>query len=279
MLHHVAEGFRRLVHRVIEPRKGATEQHGNRKGYNYEELSDFHLRTMQYKASGAGEALLPGTRPERLTLRGRFVTITPLRREVHAQSLYQHTCGPENDGLWTYMGAGPFADFRAFEAHLENKAASEDPLFFAIVDHSDGNAKGYASYLRIEPAHRCIEVGHIVYGPSLQRTAAATEAMYLMARYVFDDLHYRRYEWKCDAQNQRSRRAALRFGFQFEGIFRQHMIVKGRNRDTAWFSIIDREWPERKRNFEQWLAPANFDKTGRQRVSLSSLNSTAEPVL
>src|SRR5579875_274389 len=125
MLHHVAEGFRRLVHRVIEPRKGATVQHGNRKGYNYEELSDFHLRTMQYKASGAGEALLPGTRPERLTLRGRFVTITPLRREVHAQSLYQHTCGPENDGLWTYMGAGPFADFRAFEAHLENKAASE----------------------------------------------------------------------------------------------------------------------------------------------------------
>jgi RimJ/RimL family protein N-acetyltransferase len=133
---------------------------------------------------------------------------------------------------------------------------------------------GYASYLRIEPAHRCIEVGSILFTPLLQRTPGATEAMYLMARHVFENLGYRRYEWKCNALNEPSRRAALRLGFTFEGIFRQHMIIKGRNRDTAWYSMLDSEWPARKASFEQWLAPDNFDSHGRQKQSLSGMNQT-----
>ena len=152
------------------------------------------------------------------------------------------------------------------------KAKSVDPFFFAIIDHATGLPVGQASYLRIEPAHRAIEVGHIIFAPALQRSIGATEAMYLMARHVFDDLGYRRYEWKCNALNQPSRRAALRLGFTFEGIFRQHMIIKGRNRDTAWFSLLDSEWPLRRANFEQWLAPSNFDSSGRQKLSLASLN-------
>ena len=214
-------------------------------------------------------------RPGRVTLEGRLVTVTPLQPEMHASSLYESTRGDENAALWTYLPDGPYAEFALFESDLNRKAASEDPQFFAILDKADESAKGCAAYLRIKPVHRTVEVGHIIYGPALQRTPGATEAMYLMARYVFEDLNYRRYEWKCDALNQRSRRAALRLGFQFEGIFRQHMIVKGRNRDTAWFSMLDGEWPERKRNFEQWLSPANFDRTGRQRMSLSTLNGRA----
>lgn len=213
--------------------------------------------------------------PSRVRLEGRLVTVTPLQPELHAESLYENTRGDENAALWTYLADGPFTDLASFESDLHAKAPSTDPLFFAIVDKADERAKGCAAYLRTKPVHRTVEVGHILYGPSLQRTPGATEAMYLMARYVFEELNYRRYEWKCDALNQRSRRAALRLGFQFEGIFRQHMIVKGRNRDTAWFSMLDSEWPERKRNFEQWLSPANFDKTGRQRMSLSTLNGRA----
>ncbi len=139
-------------------------------------------------------------------------------------------------------------------------------MFFAILDRASGAAVGYAAYMRIEPVHRVIEVGSILYTPQLQRTPLATEAMYLMARHVFEDLGYRRYEWKCNALNAPSRRAALRFGFTFEGIFRQHMIVKGRNRDTAWFSMLDSEWPARKANFERWLDPSNFGPDGRQKV-------------
>ena len=134
-----------------------------------------------------------------------------------------------------------------------------------------GTAAGYASYMRMEPAHGVVEVGNILLTPSLQRTTAATEAMYLMAAHVFDDLGYRRYEWKCNAKNEPSRRAALRLGFTFEGIFRQHMVVKGQNRDTAWFSMLDHEWPARKRAFEAWLDPANFDGEGRQRQRLIQL--------
>ena len=156
------------------------------------------------------------------------------------------------------------------------RARSEDPLFFAMLEKSSGDAVGYAAFMRIEPAHRVIEVGSILFTPRLQRTVGATEAMYLMARYVFEDLGYRRYEWKCNALNAPSRRAALRLGFTFEGIFRQHMIVKGRNRDTAWFSMLDSEWPKRKAAFERWLDPANFDANGRQRVSLSALNREVE---
>ncbi|HYW42535.1 MAG TPA: GNAT family protein [Bryobacteraceae bacterium] len=205
---------------------------------------------------------------KRITLAGRYVTLVPLDAEAHSAALWEATRGEENDGLWLYLFDGPYPDRDAFCADLVNKAASQDPLFFAILDAASGRATGYAAYLRITPAHRVIEVGCILFTPAFQRTRGATEAMYLMARHVFDDLGYRRYEWKCNALNQPSRRAALRLGFTFEGIFRQHMIVKGRNRDTAWFSMLDSEWPARKSAFERWLDPSNFDAEGRQKSSL-----------
>jgi RimJ/RimL family protein N-acetyltransferase len=175
--------------------------------------------------------------------------------------------------LWLYLFYGPFASRADFDAYLTQIASLDDPLYYAILDNTSGQAVGHVSYLRIEPSHRCVEVGGILYTPSLQRTPGATEAMYLMARRVFEDLGYRRYEWKCNALNAPSRRAALRLGFTYEGVFRQHMIMKGRNRDTAWFSMLDTEWPARKAAFEQWLDPANFDADGRQKTSLSELNS------
>jgi RimJ/RimL family protein N-acetyltransferase len=212
--------------------------------------------------------LNPATAPARCRLEGRLVTLEPLNAAAHSQSLYEGTHGEGADDLWRYMGDGPYANRSDFEAALRQKAASEDPLFFAIVDRSSGLAVGQASYLRITPAHRVIEVGNIIYTRQLQRTAAATEAMYLMARHAFEDLGYRRYEWKCNARNLPSRRAALRLGFQFEGIFRQHMIVKGGNRDTAWYAMLDTEWPARKAAFERWLDPANFAADGRQKTKL-----------
>src|SRR3984885_11031679 len=175
------------------------------------------------------------------------------------------------------MSEGPFATRADFDAAFDKNARSTDPLFFAIVDNATGVPVGQASYLRIEPRHRVLEVGNIIFTPALQHTRGATEAMYLMARHAFDDLGYRRYEWKCNALNQPSRRAALRLGFVFEGIFRQHMIIKGRNRDTAWFSMLDSEWAVRRANFEQWLGPANFDPAGREGILLSSFNGTVSP--
>ncbi len=214
----------------------------------------------------------PARWPTRRTLEGRLVTIAPLDAKAHARSLYEGSHGEDKEDRWRYLFDGPFADAAAFEAQLRKKAASDDPLFFAIVNRQTGRAEGHAAYLRITPAHRVIEVGNILYTVGLQRRAGATEAMYLMARHVFEDLGYRRYEWKCDALNAPSRRAALRLGFRFEAIFRQHMIVKGRNRDTAWFAMLDGEWPERKANFERWLDQTNFDANGRQREALSRLN-------
>lgn len=213
----------------------------------------------------------PAKTPDRVRLEGRFVTIAPLDPTAHAESLYSGT--RENGELWRYLWDGPFPDRTSLEANLRQKAVSEDPLFFAILDNRASLAVGHCSYLRITPAHRVIEIGSILFTPSLQRTAGATEAMYLMARHAFEDLGYRRYEWKCDSRNAPSRRAALRLGFQFEGIFRQHMIVKGENRDTAWFAMLDCDWPARKANFERWLDPANFDAAGNQKISLSALNS------
>jgi RimJ/RimL family protein N-acetyltransferase len=177
----------------------------------------------------------------------------------------------EHEDLWTYLSDGPYTERALFERALKNKAASQDPRFFAIVDLRSGLATGYVSYLRIKPQHRSIEVGSILYGPALQRTVGATEAMFLMARHAFEDLRYRRYEWKCNALHSRSRQAALRLGFQFEGIFRQHMIVKGRNRDTAWYSMLDSEWPARKAAMEHWLDPGNFDAAGKQKKKLAAL--------
>jgi RimJ/RimL family protein N-acetyltransferase len=210
-------------------------------------------------------------RPDRTILEGRIVTLRPLDPEVDGDPLWESAGGAEREHLWAYLFDGPFADRAAFDAHLASKAASKDPLYLTIVDRRSGLAAGHAAYLRIEPVHRTIEVGSILFGEALQRTAGATEAMVLMARHVFEDLGYRRYEWKCDALNAPSRRAALRLGFRFEGIFRQHLIVKGRSRDTAWYSMLDAEWPRRKAAFERWLDPANFDAAGRQRLSLASL--------
>ncbi len=222
--------------------------------------------------AGAVVSPLRVKRPERIELNGRIVLLTPIDPVAHGNALWEGTRG--RDELWTYMAHGPFSERTAFESHMQWMAASEDPFFFAIVEKASGLAAGYASYLRIELIHRVLEVGNIVYLPKLQRTADATEAMYLMMHYAFEELGYRRYEWKCDSKNMPSRRAAGRLGFQFEGIFRQHMIVKGRNRDTAWFSIVDTEWPARKTALEAWLSTENFDVNGRQKVSLSALNGS-----
>jgi len=216
-----------------------------------------------------------------VTLRGRYVLLEPLDAARHATDLWQQVEG--HDDLWTWMPDGPFASEAEFRRAIEEKQDAPGAVFLAIVPEAagvpgspqtgvhpwGGKAAGYASYMRMEPAQGVIEVGNIVLAPSLQRTAAATEAMYLMAGHVFDHLGYRRYEWKCNAENQPSRRAALRLGFTFEGIFRQHMVVKGQNRDTAWFSMLDHEWPQRKRAFEAWLDPANFDEMGRQKKRLA----------
>jgi RimJ/RimL family protein N-acetyltransferase len=197
-------------------------------------------------------------------LKGRYVTVVRLKAAEHGDALWEAVRGPENDSLWLYLFEGPFADRSAFGASLKAMEASEDPLYVAIIDNATGKAVGRASYLRIEPKHRCIEVGAILFSPLLARTRGATEDMYLMMRHAFEDLGNRRYEWKCNALNEPSRRAALRLGFTFEGIFRQHMIVKGENRDTAWFAILDKEWPRAKGAFEKWLAPETFDSNGAQ---------------
>jgi RimJ/RimL family protein N-acetyltransferase len=200
------------------------------------------------------------------------VRVVPLDAERHLDDLFACMGGPQQAHLWTYMFDGPFDDPGAFAEALKKRQASHDPLFFAFEETKSNRAVGIASYMRIEPAHRVIEVGGIVFSPALQRRPGATEAMYLMTRHIFEDLGYRRYEWKCDALNAPSRRAALRLGFTFEGIFRAHMIIKGRNRDTAWFAMIDSEWPARKAAFERWLAPDNFDSHSKQKQSLSALN-------
>ena len=207
--------------------------------------------------------LLPAVPPAHRPLTGARVRLEPLDPERHADDLLAAAAGDPR--LWDYLPYGPFADAAELGAWLGERAASSDPLFLAIVDLATGRASGVASYLRIEPVHGCIEIGHIWFGAALQRTPAATETIYLLARHAFDDLGNRRLEWKCDAANARSRRAAERFGFTFEGVFRQHMIVKGRNRDTAWFALLDGEWPAVRAAYEAWLSPENFDAGGRQR--------------
>jgi len=219
-----------------------------------------------------------GRRLERTVLVGHAARLEPLDPARHAKQLYaaSHGSGPDGapaDGsLWTYMPYGPFADEAAMRGWLEGVAASRDPLFFAVIDEATGDAAGMASYLRNEPAHGVIEIGHIWFGPRLQRSRAASEAIFLLQRHAFEELGVRRLEWKCNSQNAGSRRAALRFGFTFEGIFRQHMVIKGRNRDSAWYALLDSEWPAVKAIFERWLAPENFAADGRQKVALSTLS-------
>ena len=199
--------------------------------------------------------------------------LEPLEADLHAADLWNAVRG--HDLVWEWLPDGPFATESAFTTEIEAKQRATDRIFYAIISAEIGAAAGYASYMRMDPANGVIEVGNILLAPRLQRTTAATEAMYLMARHVFEDLGYRRYEWKCNAKNEPSRRAALRLGFTFEGVFRQHMVVKGQNRDTAWFSMLECEWPARKRAFEAWLDPANFDSDGRQRESLAQLSGCA----
>lgn len=199
---------------------------------------------------------------------GQYVSLERLDADEHGDDLWAAAGGEKHAGLWTWMPDGPFLTREAFDRSLKTRQAAVDVQVFAIVDASSGRAEGHATYMREDVKNRVIEVGYIVYGPALQRTRAATEAMFLMARRVFEEMGYRRYEWKCNALNAPSRRAAERLGFTFEGIFRQHMIVKGQNRDTAWFSMLDCEWPERKTAFERWLDPENFDADGRQKSAL-----------
>lgn len=207
--------------------------------------------------------------PPRIPIQGHFCRVEPLAVTPHAVDLYAANSADAGQ-MWTYMGYGPFTDLDAYVTWMARVCQGTDPLFYAIIDLATGKAVGVASYLRLDPANGVIEVGHIAYSPLLQRTPAATEAMYLLMKQVFE-LGYRRYEWKCDSLNAPSRAAAQRLGFAFEGIFRQAIIYKGRNRDTAWYSIIDKEWPALQAAFAQWLAPANFDDQGQQRVSLSAL--------
>jgi RimJ/RimL family protein N-acetyltransferase len=204
-------------------------------------------------------------------MRGRYCTVEPLDVERHGAELYAAISLDREGRNWTYLPAGPFADAAAYLAWLEQRAAGADPMFYAIVD-ATGKPVGTAAYQRMDPANGVVEVGNINYSPRLQRTRAATEAIYLMMRRAFE-LGYRRYEWKCDALNAPSRAAAQRYGFSFEGVFRQAIVVKGRTRDSAWFSVIDGEWPALRAAHERWLAPENFDAEGRQRVSLSSLTA------
>ncbi|SDL55465.1 Protein N-acetyltransferase, RimJ/RimL family [Modicisalibacter muralis] len=212
--------------------------------------------------------------PERRVLEGRLCRVEPLSAERHGDDLWAAMNLADAEHNWTYLSYGPFADASAYRAWLAEMASREDPLFFAIVDRTTARAVGVASFLRIDAGAGTIEVGHINFSPLLQRRSAASEAMFLMMRYAFA-LGYRRYEWKCDALNQPSRRAAARLGFTFEGMFRQATVVKGRNRDTAWFSIIDSEWPALEKAFEIWLAADNFDAEGHQYVTLGSLTSPA----
>ncbi|HEY5380321.1 MAG TPA: GNAT family protein [Pseudolabrys sp.] len=211
----------------------------------------------------------PAQRPGPVTLQGRYGRLEKLEPR-HASGLWNVFKGYPD--VWTYISTdGPFTDEKTFSDFIARRTAASDPYAYAIVEPK-GRALGYLTLMEIRPEMRVIEVGHVLYSPQLQRTPLATEAQYLLARYAFETLGYRRYEWKCNALNAASRRAARRFGFTFEGIFRQHLIAKGRNRDNAWFSMLDSEWPARKADFERWLAPENFTLAGGQKLSLSAIN-------
>lgn len=209
--------------------------------------------------------------PVREVMEGRYCRVVPLDGRAHAADLFDAYREDQDGRTWTYVPYGPFATREALDVWVARLVATDDPLCFAIVDGRTGRAAGVASYMRIKPAHGVIEVGGIVLAPALQRTRAATEAMYLMMARAFNELGYRRYEWKCDALNAPSRRAAERLGFTYDGLFEQAWVYKGRNRDTAWYSVLDRDWPVLERAYRTWLSPANFDEEGRQRRSLAEV--------
>lgn len=210
--------------------------------------------------------------PEKVTLTGKFITLNPLSNS-HTHDLFKRVSGEENAYLFDYLYDGPFYDLETFSAYIDAKVNNKEAIFYAIVDAKTNEALGHLSLMRIKPQNRCIEIGNVLFSPQMQKTPGGTECMYLIARYVFDDLGYRRFEWKANDLNAPSRRAAERLGFTFESIFRQHLIVKGRNRDTAWFSMLDKEWPLIKQGFERWLADDNFDESGKQRSRLEDLRN------
>jgi RimJ/RimL family protein N-acetyltransferase len=213
----------------------------------------------------------PARPPPRTPMAGRYCRTEPLDPERHARDLHAANSEDRDGRMWTYLPWGPYASFADYLAAAESAAVHDARITYAVVDAVSGRAVGVASYLNINPAAGSIEVGAIAYAPALQKKPAGTEAMYLMMRRVFDELGYRRYEWKCNSLNAPSRAAAERYGFRYEGLFRQADVVKGGNRDTAWFSILDSEWPALKAAFERWLDPGNFNSDGRQRESLSVL--------
>ena len=211
----------------------------------------------------------PCDRPPRTDMVGRYCRLEPLDVGTHAHDLYRAYCADLEDRIWTYLSCGPFDGFQAYRAWVEISCLGDDPQFHAVIDMALGKAVGVASYMRIDPDNGVMEVGNINYSPALQRSAAGTEAMYLMMKRAFDELGYRRYEWKCDNLNAGSKRAAARYGFTYEGLFRQALIYKGRNRDTAWFAIIDKDWSAIKYAFEAWLSPVNIGEDRRQNKPLS----------
>jgi RimJ/RimL family protein N-acetyltransferase len=214
----------------------------------------------------------PRPRPERLTLNGRFCRLEALDAAGHGDTLFTASMAPGAEERFRYLGDSP-QDRASFEGWLQKAAASSDPLFYAVIDTATGRCEGRQALMRITPEHGVIEIGNVLWGPAIARTRIATEALFLHAAYIFDTLGYRRFEWKCNALNAPSRRAAERFGFEYEGTFRQHMVQKGRSRDTAWFAMIDIEWPRLRQAFERWLAPENFDSAGRQKARLEDFRT------
>lgn len=210
----------------------------------------------------------PSQRPLRIPMQGEYCRIEPLDIVTHSEDLFFAFAADKEEKNWTYLPYGPFPGLVSFQQWLLKEALGDDPLFHTVIDNKTNKAVGLATYLRIEPAVGVIETGHIHFSPLMQRTPVSTEAMYLMMKRVFDELGYRRYEWKCDALNTPSKTAAERLGFQFEGVFRQATMYKGRNRDTAWFSVLDSEWPAIKAEFERWLSADNFDENGQQQSRL-----------
>ena len=221
----------------------------------------------------------PRARPGGRALAGRYCTLEPLAAAAHADDLFDAFADDVEGRLWTYKQDGPYSDRAAFVAAMEAAEASVDPLYYAVVEAGSGRAVGITSYLRITPAHGVIEIGAITYAPRLQQTPASTEASYLMLRHAFADLGYRRVEWKCDALNEPSVRAAYRLGFRHDGVFKQAMVVRGRNRDTAWFSMLDSDWPRVEQALAGWLAPDNFGPDGRQRQRLAAFFGSDQPAL
>ncbi len=207
--------------------------------------------------------------PSRVVLEGRYARLEPLDAERHGDELFASAQAPGAEQRFGFLFDQPPTDREAMTRWLKKAGHSGDPHFFAVIDRTTGRAEGRQALMRITPAHGVIEIGNILWGPAIARTRVATEALYLTASYIFDQLGYRRLEWKCDNNNEASKRAARRFGFAFEGVFRQHMIVKDLNRDTAWFAMIDADWPRLKAGYEAWLAPDNFDDAGRQLSKLS----------